>query len=205
MHVSVSESPRLAQPRAGFLFATCFFISAFTRSPCSTPTAPRGTAGLSLEMYSLARPTWMYFSHRISGTKPAGVHDYSAGAGRALAGLCPQAQRKVPTLLRVRAFPSWPLLFPFPLPVLQGGPLLPAVSPLAVLTGSRGRCRSSTHPDSLPGLGPALPGVPIFLPWRLLPPRLSGQVSSSGFGSVAAFPDFRTVASESLEALTKLG
>lgn len=111
----------------------------------------------------------------------------------ALAGVCPQAQRKVPTLLRVRAFPSWPLLLPSPLPVLQGGPLLPPVSPLAVLTGSRG-CRSSTHPVSLPGLGPALPGVPIFLPWRLLPPRLSGQVSPSGFGSVAAFafPDFRT-------------
>ena len=73
--VSVSESPGLAQPRAGFLFAACFFISAFTRSPCSTPTAPRGTARLSLEMYSLARPTWMYFCHRISRTKPAGVHD----------------------------------------------------------------------------------------------------------------------------------
>ena len=157
----------------------CCMFSAFIRSPCSTPTAPRGAAHLSQEMHCLARPPWMHFSHRISRTQTSRRAWLQCWQWKCL-GLA----ACFPTLARHS-----------PPPACAGGrdflfcpccSLFPAVSPLP-----------STSPWPLPLqrplLLPARARVPLSLgspspsfPGTSSPPCLSGQVSPSGFGSFAA-------------------
>lgn len=122
------------------------------------------------------------FSHRISRTKPAGVHDYSAGWLQPTEWQClraPGSAESAHLATRPR-FPSGRLA-PFPCLCSRG----PSSCSLTLLS-SRGPGRAAQHPPRLlPGLGPACLGSPSSS-HGAPPPRLSGQVSSSGFGSAAA-------------------
>ena len=193
---SVSECAPSCSAPGRVSLRECFFISAFTGSPCSTPTAPRGTAHLSLEVHSPARPTWMCFSHRISRTqtsRPAWLQRWRWKClGRLRAVRRSGKRPPCSVLLSRHGRPRSPSP-----PVLQGGAFLlcrPVPSslqshPLPSSRCPRGHCCSSTHRISLPGLGYRSAWGPLLLPSMAPPPLcLSGQVSPSGFGSVAAFP-----------------
>lgn len=95
---------------------------------------------------------------------------------------CRQAQWKAPTVLRA-AFPSWPPSLPFPacapgggLSPLSPGSLLPAVSPLAILTMSP-RPLLLQHPPHLP----ARARVPLCL--GSSSPSFHGASSPMPFGA----------------------
>ena len=105
-----------------------------------------------------------------------------------------------------------------PSPCLCWGAGLSLLSLLLPLPRSLTPCHgvpvaaAAPAPSSPPrtGSGPPLPGVPSsFLPWRLLPhlPFRAGLTLRVWLlrSCWATFPDLRTVASEPLEALAKLG
>ena len=130
---------------------------------------------------------------------------------------CRQAQWKAPTESAHRAtccFPVMAALAPLPRLCSRGGPFssVARFPPPCSLTPCHphdvpaATAAPAPTASPCPGSGTALPGVLFsFLPWRLLPYAFRGRSHPQGLAQLLPFPDLRTVASEPLEALTKLG